>query len=418
MAFTTTFEAYATCASWTAMNEWREGDGDISITSTGSTVATTGAIHATGAGGGFGGTITIESSTSTVSIGAAVTANGSSGAAGHNDGGDITLTSGGDMSLSANITANGNGSFAFGGDIAIASGGNVIAANKIHALGDTDGDGGSIDVEAVDETEFDDTVRTNGGASGGTGGAITITGASVLIKGDWNTTGGAGADGGTVEINAENGDFELEGMGFISAVAGNGGDGDTIDITATGNVALNGELFASASGGGTGGDITVTGDGNVSIGANISVNGAGTDSSGGTITVTGGTNHTVTISQIVERGIPRRRDRRVGLQRHDHQHRQCALAQHQRQRRDQHARVPRSPHHQRLRPGRQSLSGVVRGAGQRQRVLLPLRRRQSGRRHLRYARSLRLEPDDDRQHDHTGRAHLSDHSSSLRLIVR
>lgn len=272
--------------------------GSITISSDGA-VSTTGAIHATGSGGGFGGRIDIESTTSTLSIGAAVTANGASGTLFHHDGGTIIIASAGDMTIGANVTANGNGTTAWGGSIDLTSGGNVIASGKLHASGDSDGEGGGITVEAVDEAEFGDTVKVNGGAGGGTGGGITITAASVLVSSDWSANGGTDANGGAVAITAENGDVELQGTSYISAVSGNGGDGDTIEISATGNVTLNGELFASASGGGTGGDVTVSADGNVTVAADIVVDAAGTDSSGGTITITGGTNHTVTISQLL-----------------------------------------------------------------------------------------------------------------------
>lgn len=273
--------------------------GRIFIFSSGSSITTTGVIHATGAGGGFGGHIWLNADGAT-SIGAAVTANGSAGATFHHDGGTVWVTSGGDLTIGANVMANGDGTSAIGGSIDIDSAGNAIVTAKLHANGASDGDGGGIVLAAADEVELEDTVRVNGGSAGGTGGGIEISGASVLVKGDWAADGGNDVDGGTITIDATNGDFELQGTGFMTANGSTAATGGTITISATGNATLSGELFSTATGGGTGGDITVTAEGNVVVAADVIANASGADSSGGNVVLTGGTNHTVTVSQTVD----------------------------------------------------------------------------------------------------------------------
>jgi fibronectin-binding autotransporter adhesin len=270
--------------------------GDVSLTSSTSSASLTGALTANGASGATGGTIAVVSAT-TMSISGAVNANGGNG----NDGGEVDLTSGGNMTITGNITANGNGSFAFGGTISIDSGGTFSTTKHLHAVGDSDGDGGSIDVLAVGSAQFDDTVRVNGGASGGTGGAISIDAASALIKADWQSNGGTESDGGTIAVTAETGTFELQSTASLnSGGGGGGGSGDDIDISAAGTITQSGPISSTGAGGGDGATVTITGSANVTLAANIDVTGAGTDSSGGTIDVTGGDNHTVTISKTLD----------------------------------------------------------------------------------------------------------------------
>jgi hypothetical protein len=195
------------------------------------------------------------------------------------------------------VTADGNGSGAWGGAIAVDSGGALAATHHLHALGASDGDGGGIEVVAIDDAEFDDTVKVNGGANGGTGGGIEVSAASVVINADFTSNGGPDADSGTIDITAEVGDVEIASTAAINALGGNGGSGDTIDIAAAGDVIQNGPINCTGAGGGDGGWITIDADGAVTLGAAIAATGSGADSSGGTIDVTAGTNHTLTATR-------------------------------------------------------------------------------------------------------------------------
>ncbi len=296
--------------------------GGIDITSTGSTLSASAVVHASGPAGGSGGSVSLTSSTGAATVSGALTANGGSGSTGGsvavtsagtmsisgavnanggtgNDGGEVDLTSGDDMAITAHVAASGNGSFAFGGTISIDSGGAFLTTKRLHAVGDSDGDGGTVEVTAVDGSEFDDTVRASGGSSGGTGGSIAIDAASVLIKSDW-ANNGSGSDGGTIDITAETGTFELQSTGSLTSAGSGSGSGGDITITAAGTITQNGPISSTGSGGGDGAGITIDGSADVNLAANIAATGSGTDSSGGTIDVTGGTNHTVTITKILD----------------------------------------------------------------------------------------------------------------------
>lgn len=271
--------------------------GWISIESTGSSVSTSGTLHANGAAGGLGGRIDLNSAT-TLTTAATISTNGSSGAAGGHDGGEIYLTSLGDMTLGGDLLANGNGPSAYGGWIGLTSDGSFVTTHRVHANGDDDGLGGEITLLAADEAEFGDTVRANGGTGGGDGNKIEIDAASVLVSSDWSANGSTGAYGGSVAIVAQVGDIELQGTSFITADAGNAGAAGTIDLAAVGDVTLNGELIATATGGGTGGVITVAAENDVTVAADIQVNAAGTDSTAGSIDISA--EYGVTISQTLD----------------------------------------------------------------------------------------------------------------------
>jgi fibronectin-binding autotransporter adhesin len=248
-----------------------------------------------------GGGITITAGTTFAST-KDIHANGST----TGDGGSISLTStSSNMTIGGDVLANGSGSFAFGGDITLDSGGTLTVTKRLQTLGDTDGDGGSIDITAASTASFSGTVKASGGSTGGTGGDMAVTATDVTITAGWTSTGGTDSDGGAVSITATAGGINLNGAGVnsgtITTDGGSGGSGADVDLDATGGaITQSGTISSSGSGGFDGGTVSLTSNQNVTSSANITATGTGDISFGGTINLTGGTNHTASVSSILD----------------------------------------------------------------------------------------------------------------------
>jgi hypothetical protein len=129
------------------------------------------------------------------------------------------------------------------------------------------------------------------------GGSIEVSGASVAT---WNARGDQAGSGGTITIDA----FGDNGTGTITTTAGaesfntiggsGGGSGGNIDLTATGSIALAGDMDTAGQGelsspgwitiaGGTASTHTVT----VQSTSRIEADGSGADASNGAIDISG-----------------------------------------------------------------------------------------------------------------------------------
>jgi filamentous hemagglutinin family protein len=293
--------------------------GSISVLTTSGNL-TTGALaartgNATGTGaGGTAGTITITDTDAagTLTTGAINTSGGTSG-----QGGDVTLSSPGNVSVTGTITTSGaalgTGTTAAGrnaGNVTI-SGVNRSVTGLITASGGagrgTNQAGGNAGVVSITGSGALNTMgitaqtgAATGTGAGGTAGALTLAG-STVSAGALTTTGGANGAGGAISATASSGLLNLTG-----AIAASGGTANANSAgRKAGNVTLVGvnvaALGITANGsagngagmaGGNGAAISVTGTGgDVSVGAisaaggNAGASGNAGGGNGGTITL-------------------------------------------------------------------------------------------------------------------------------------
>lgn len=250
--------------------------GAISVTATNGSVTGSGSsvsLHATGAGGGWGGSIEVFSDTSSIN-------------------------------LPASFDASGGGTFAFGGSIFMEAATSVTvgtSTRSIEAQGAGDGDGGSIEIDADAGTAtVNGNLNVNGNGDFAFGGSILVQGDDVTTGTTWNARGDQSGTGGTIEIDA----LEANHAGTVTTTNGSasfntlggagGGDGGDIDLTATGSITLAGDMDSGGVGefstpgwitieGGTGSSNTVT----VQSTSRIEADGSGTDASDGSISISG-----------------------------------------------------------------------------------------------------------------------------------
>ena len=127
--------------------------------------------------------------------------------------------------------------------------------------------------------QIDGTLDARGTNTDGSGGAVDITGATVLVTGDIRTNGGNVGIGGPVSIEAKTGGLLVSGN-----IDGFGGSGGSLDLTADSTVTTSGRIdIRATAAGGDGGPLTVfTTHGSVTLGGKIFMQGdEGTDLDGG-----------------------------------------------------------------------------------------------------------------------------------------
>jgi len=265
------------------------------------------------------------------------------------DGGQLILFAGGNVFGAGRINLTQASTLAAGGDLLISTGGGVSLTGSIDADGNSQGFGGTIDISATQNISLTGGINISGGQGGGgsldlytdgsiTLGAINMSGggdsgdggyASVLSSGDLTIAGGTighGADNG--EYCGDAGEFDLlaDGSLFINApieMRGRGLDCSggylsadanavqiiaVVDVSATGTQGFGGDIdvYSTTSiaiattlrtdGGDGAGDILVGADGNISLGGTIRADGRGPFGtgaslvdidSGGTLAVSG-----------------------------------------------------------------------------------------------------------------------------------
>ncbi len=153
------------------------------------------------------------------------------------DGGNITVTSQGDISvLQSGSAARAQAANAVNnaGNISITTTGGSITMDTsglaLDASADTNGKGGSINISAsVGFTASG--IRSSGGSESGNSGSINLT-AIDIQTGDIQSNPGLSGDGGNITVTAT-GNFS---SGQIYASGGGYGNGGVIDINATGNI--------------------------------------------------------------------------------------------------------------------------------------------------------------------------------------
>jgi hypothetical protein len=185
------------------------------------------------------------------------------------DGGEFTVIARGDVAVNGKIDANGK-SFGFGGTIEIRSlAGSVSAAGEMTCTGG--GSGGDVSLDGatgVTVTENVSVSATDGAEDGGSisivsGGDIVLSGGSnanrVILSADGHgPVEGFGGWGGNINLNSQSGVFIGEFVRFQAMGALPDGDGGDLDLSAGGNITVDGELLAQSLGAeGTGGNVSI-----------------------------------------------------------------------------------------------------------------------------------------------------------------
>jgi hypothetical protein len=179
------------------------------------------------------------------------------------NGGQVSLTANGDITIDGLLVANATSRDGGGGEVDVTStmGNLSITGDGVVAKGGDRYGGGSAYLEA-------------------TLGSLTLDAPATAANGDCS---GCEIDltAGTTILTTLKGDIDVG--------ASNVGDGGTIDIESTGDCTINGQLLGDAAGnstdgGGAGADVTVASDtGNLAITDRVEVNGHSPDGDAGTI---------------------------------------------------------------------------------------------------------------------------------------
>jgi cysteine-rich repeat protein len=220
-------------------------------------------------------------------------------------GGEIDLTAG-DTAHPANITIAGilnasgvSNPNADGGKINItANNGNVTITSDggdVYVISGNLGSGGTIDLQSP-AGGIQVTNLLDAGGGDFNGGAIDMSAHADIAFGALNVSASATGSGGIVNIMAD-GNITANGpiSGQGSGTGGNGGDGASVRLIATGSLQLNAPILTASGDGGSGGslDIEAT-NGSLLIAAPIDAHGVGTAGCGGAVKFVSGTDTTLT----------------------------------------------------------------------------------------------------------------------------
>ena len=229
--------------------------GTIEILSQVGSVSTTAEL--TSKGGGGGGDITLDGDT-VVTVSGDISVNATGDA---EDGGSISIYSGGDLILSGGtnsnrviLSADGQGPVdefgGWGGDFDLDVLGNIVLGEfvRLSATGALpDGDGGAIDLSASGNITIDGQIRANAKGSEGTGGDVSIAefSGNDLTLGASSEIDASGGFGGTVSIDPEG---VLVLAGSIDASGTGNGEGGSVDLSATtGDTTLSGTVKSTGT---------------------------------------------------------------------------------------------------------------------------------------------------------------------------
>jgi hypothetical protein len=217
--------------------------------------------------------------------GKGIRAHGTQGGA---PGGQITLSSGGTITLDDEVMAeSGTPGSAPGGRIEIGAAGDVIINEFISVNGRSQA--GTIQIEAGDLIEVNDVLKAEGLGAEGDGGTIHLAATQVIVDAALSAQGGVGASGGKSaggQVRIDAGDTGVAinaGINVTSGETGSGSDAGGIVIDSTGPVAIAGvELETKAdANGGDGGNIAISAGGNLSVATNAVLDARGHTAGGG-----------------------------------------------------------------------------------------------------------------------------------------
>jgi cysteine-rich repeat protein len=244
-----------------------------------------------GTNGNPGGVITVTT-TGDINIQAAGTARGRIDVSGEGSGGTAILNAGGNFNLDGVIDGQSDTSDNDGGEIDVTTGGTITVHGSIDVTGGSQGSGGTISFEAGGAVNVVTLLDASGGDTDG--GEIDIDSQHADISvGPLSVDGSATGSGGLVDITAQ-GNITLNGLitGAGAGSGGNGGDGGEVDAIANGTVRVLAQIQLPSGDGGFGGtlDLEAGSSGDLVISAPLHANGIGTDSCGGDNTFIAGQN--------------------------------------------------------------------------------------------------------------------------------
>ncbi len=260
--------------------------GNVSITTTGSTITSTHVAQFIDADSttGNAGDIDIDAD-GQITMAGVIDANGAT------SGGDVSIitTTGGITSthvasfISADTTNTGNG-----GTVVLQAPGNIVYAGTLTSTA-VNSNGGSVTINstggAVTSTHAGAAVDTSVGTAGN-GGAVNIdAGTTVSLTSGIDTSTPDGT-GGQVDIDSGT-SVTIDTIDSSSGATGAGG-AININTTGTGVITLNGNLTSSAVDG-AGGAVTLSDDVVISTGGTLNINSSSTNDDGGAVTITGAT---------------------------------------------------------------------------------------------------------------------------------
>jgi hypothetical protein len=260
---------------------------DVLTINAGSVLVDGGSIIAPGASG-IGGSLSILAATSMTFQNDALV-DVSAGVAG----GIVDLEAlDGDLNYSGRIKANGTTRDGDGGAVSLSATGNMtVAGGTVDASGGDRAGGGFIDIEVVNGSLV---VSSTLSAPGGDGGDLILVGGTTLqttASADINVsaTGDAGS-GGSIDLSAS-GDVTIasnaDGTGAVSAdpTFSDGGDGADYDITSdSGSITVTGQGDMSAASGGSGGQIDFEAGLDLTVTKPMATMSTGADGVGGDVT--------------------------------------------------------------------------------------------------------------------------------------
>ena len=256
---------------------------DLTINATGAMVVT-GTINCSGA-----------DATNSAVVNTSDTSDPRKPASAGGNGGEITITTAGDITITGRILAEGgstdsvNASQAVagqGGKIAITSGGVIQFAGEMSARAGNSftnagaaPTGGSIVLTAAGNVTLDETTRIdasggkNSGALGGAGGSVTIGG-----------TGGTSLDGVDLDVSGGKVFFTdgTAGVGGTTTFTGSSINLSAMTINARGGSVVDERQQFTEGPGGTGGTVAITAGGGVTVAPDATINARGGDSVGTT----------------------------------------------------------------------------------------------------------------------------------------
>lgn len=244
--------------------------GDITITCSGNISGNGGILHADANGGDDGGIIEVTSTEGSINLGVGFHANG-----------------GGDFSFGGTITVDGLGDVTVGG----------ATVRSLEAQPAQGGFSGEVSILSGEDITVNGSMNVSGSGEDSDGGFITVDGDSLNTGTTWNARGDNGGDGGEIDV------FALDGTGTVTTTAGaaswnvqgasfpdDGGWGGFIFVSALGDVSLVGDMDAAGSGDDAfGGDIDIGTDADITMASTsrIEADSTGTDADDGTIELTG-----------------------------------------------------------------------------------------------------------------------------------
>src|SRR6266849_1857649 len=211
--------------------------------------------------------------------------------------GDIRVETGANGAGTVDVSASLNP-----GEIDLLAHGNVVIDGQVDSnASNTQGSGGVINVTADGNVSVTGAIRAFAGTLG-LGGAVVVTAGGALTQsGPIRADGG---DGGDVELYALNGDVTSTDLN--TSAGGTFGDGGCITVIASHNTTVNGNYLLPAAGsasqgGGTGGLADIEGTaGTVTINGTVDAHGAAPDGCGGELDITAGLDYAQPGSVLVQ----------------------------------------------------------------------------------------------------------------------